>query len=540
VCNTRPVKRWLGLALLLLTAALAAAVVYTALQRRALSERAAAWIAEGMGVGPVSLEVTALGVYGVQIRNLSVGEPPDLSIERLSAVWVPEELTRMQLARLELEGMHLHARITDEGALSFGALDPALEGESTTPYPREVTLSDATIELATPQGTVSLEGVEGTIVPDVARLATGELQVAALRDHDVPARFPPVRLEIRAGPEGDKSLAIELEAETAEGRANVSGVGSLDPESMTGDLELSIGRLVLDPDGLRLGDLAPTFAAELPEMRGAISGTINARFGSDQTSPYSVTGEIQLDDLSLRREGTRLRGLDGRIRFAGPDPWRTAGEQQLHFSLLDLVGALRDGSVRFEATETRVDLASFECSWAGGRIETGGHFDLMNSEGGLAVELGDLDLSLVLKELAIADLTGTGRLSGVVALVLEGDSLRVSASFTASPDGGVIRYQPAAGAAARLGLSGDIAQVADALEDYHYEKLMFGLEGDLAGDVRMRVHLEGRNPAYEGGRPVHMNLTIEANVPATLLASRAASRMPEVLERKLRDRVRAR
>lgn len=91
----------------------------------------------------------------------------------------------------------------------------------------------------------------------------------------------------------------------------------------------------------------------------------------------------------------------------------------------------------------------------------------------------------------------------------------MGAALAAGRDGGVIHWKPAAGAAQRLGLTGDLAVVADALEDYHYETLQVGLEGDLAGDVRMRLSLKGNNPAYDGGRPVHLDLQVETNVPAT-------------------------
>jgi hypothetical protein len=535
------VKRFAGLALLLVVIALAGAATYAARERRQWAEHWALATAAEMGVGPVSLEVVELGFEGAQIRQVEIGEPPTLRIERLDFRWTPREIVRLQIARLTLTGARLEAAITDSGELSFGALDPALgsEGDGSFALPLEVVVTDASVELATPLGAVFFDGIDGRVTPDSSRLGTGELR-AEIHDQVTPNRFAPLQLEMRAAPHGERGLALELEVEAAGGGVHVSGTGSLIPAEGSGKLTLVLAPVALGPDGLSLQALSPAFAALLPAASGGMSGRLDVEVSAEPSAAYSVSGELALEDLSLERSGTRIEGLSGRIRFAGPDPWRTPGIQTVRFGLLDLVGALRDGTIRFAARGSEVHLDSFEAGWAGGRIATRGRFDPVNQNGGLTVEVTRIDLELLLKELDIADLTGTGHLSGAVPVVLAEGSLRVSAALAASAEGGVIHWQPAAGAAKRFGLAGDLALVADALEDYHYEELMIGLQGDLAGDVVMRLGLKGSNPAYEGGRPVHLNLEVEMNVPATLLASSAVSRMPEALERKLRERVRSR
>jgi hypothetical protein len=506
VCNTRRVKRPAGLVLLLAAVAVAVAVTWAVRERRSWAERWVLSVAEEWGVGPVHLEVAELDHAGARVLHLEVGDPVALRVEQLDLTWAPTEIARLQVDQLVLRGVTLRAALDDEGAISFGALDPLFEddGEGAFALPHEVTIADASLELATPLGAV------------------------------------PVRFEVRAEREGDAGVAFAFEAETEGGGVRTSGTGSLVPEAGTGRIEVVLAPVALGPDAVSPATLAPAFAAQLPAIRGGLSGRMSLGVGAEPTAAYSVSGELKLEALSLEHEGTRLEGLDGRIRFAGPDPWRTSGPQELRFARLDLVGPLRDGTVRFEARGTEVDLTSFEGRWAGGRVTTRGRFDAVNREGGFTVEVTGLALEALLKELDIADLAGTGHLSGTVPVVITKDALRVAAALAADPEGGVIRWQPAAGAAKRLGLTGDLALVADALENYHYEELRVGLTGDLAGDVQMRLGLKGSNPAYEGGRPVHLDLQVETNVPATLLASRAATRMPEALERRLRERALAR
>lgn len=538
MCNTRHVRRLAGLVLLLATIGVVGVVTYAIRERRVWAERWALSVAEEWGVGPVSLEVAELDHEGARIRRLEVGDPVTLSIDQLDFTWTPTEIGQLQIAQLALTGVHLRASITQDGALSFGALDPALEGESdgTLMLPREVTFSDARVDFATPLGAVSLDGIGGRVLPAAAGLGSGELE-ARLSDPATPQRFPPLRLEVRAASTGKDGITFDFGAETEDGGVHVSGAGSFAPESRTGELELTLAPVALGPEAVNLAKLAPAFASQLPTARGGISGHVKVRLRDEEKAPYSLSGELNLDGLDLERSETRLEGLDGKIRFAGPDPWHTPGKQELRFALLDLVGALHDGAIRFEARGTEVQLTSFEAGWAGGQVAIRGRFDVMNREGTMTVEVTQVDLEHLLNELDIADLSGTGRISGAMPLVLSGDELRVNAALAASPAGGLIRWRPAAGAAKRLGLTGDLAVVADALEDYHYEELKVGLEGDLAGDVVMQLGLKGSNPAYESGRPVHLDLQVETNVPATLLASRAATRIPEALERRLRERV---
>jgi len=38
------------------------------------------------------------------------------------------------------------------------------------------------------------------------------------------------------------------------------------------------------------------------------------------------------------------------------------------------------------------------------------------------------------------------------------------------------------------------------------------------GDLELQVHLEGKNPEWQAGKPVHLNLSLQENIP-TLLRS---------------------
>ena len=187
-------------------------------------------------------------------------------------------------------------------------------------------------------------------------------------------------------------------------------------------------------------------------------------------------------------------------------------------------------------TDRQLAVDAFECGFASGRLKGMGVFDPDRGHG-MALEIDGVDLGELLAVLEISDLSATGTISGVVPLYSEGDALRIAASLAAAPAGGTIRYLPVAGAAARLGVAGDLGMLAEALEDFHYDALSMGLEGDLVGDAVLRASVRGRNPSVEDGRPIHLNLRVETHLPSLLLGASASTRLPDVLERRLRDRV---
>jgi hypothetical protein len=86
-------------------------------------------------------------------------------------------------------------------------------------------------------------------------------------------------------------------------------------------------------------------------------------------------------------------------------------------------------------------------------------------------------------------------------------------------------------------MGGDVEVLVGALEELHYTKLELALDGALSGDVQVRLAIDGRNPRYERGRPVELRVKVDTNLPALLRGSRSITGVPEVIERRLRDRV---
>ncbi|MDH3686848.1 MAG: hypothetical protein OEP95_11520, partial [Myxococcales bacterium] len=296
-------KRIVGLVLVLLAIALAIALGHAVRERRAYAEQWALSVFADLGVGPVRLEVTDVGPEGATVRGLEVGDPVTLSVDQLEFTWRPSEIARFEISELAVTGLHLKASADENGDLSFGALDPAFEGEgdgSLAALPRTVRLADSRVELATPFGGVSFHDIAGTLAPDPDLLGTGELR-ASLHDTASPERFSPVELDIRAEPSDIAGVALEVSARLLGGAVAVSGTGFAMLESGTGELDLALAPVAFGPGAVQLAALAPAFAAQLPIARGRVSGRLQLRTSEHESEPFTVAGDLHIDGLDLER-----------------------------------------------------------------------------------------------------------------------------------------------------------------------------------------------------------------------------------------------
>jgi hypothetical protein len=58
--------------------------------------------------------------------------------------------------------------------------------------------------------------------------------------------------------------------------------------------------------------------------------------------------------------------------------------------------------------------------------------------------------------------------------------------------------------------------IVDALSNFQYHILDVTSDYKPGGDLSLQVHLEGENPDWQSGQPIHLNLNLEENIPALL------------------------
>jgi hypothetical protein len=448
--------------------------------------------------------------------------------------------TPQGVARLRADGRAEIGALGPDGALvlraELGASRAALRLElGGAANESRVTVQDgsAAFELAG-IGPVAVEGLEGMVrLPPEPLYAT--LRAGSIRT----AQTGPLEVLLDVGEPDPKRAAargipFQLGVKIAGGRVRVDVPGQLQTAPFA--LEASVDHtLSFAEGGVQPADLWPGAAALLERAVGDVA--VKARLTAGG-GPLRLTAHVESQALDLVSvTGVPLEGLAFAADLTGPSPLRTQ-EHVLTFRSANLIGPFENGTVRWKLEGTRLEVLAADWTYAGGRLTTAGPFELGAKEWPFTVDARGVSLEALLAQLEIADLSGSGSLSGALPLVYDGTRLRVeNGVLTAEPPGGVVRYAPASAAPGSLGLGGDVDVLAGALEDFHYDRLRLELSGALDGDVTLGLEIDGKNPRYEGGRPVELNVKVDTHLPALLRASRSVSGVPDVIERRLRGRV---
>jgi hypothetical protein len=281
----------------------------------------------------------------------------------------------------------------------------------------------------------------------------------------------------------------------------------------------------------------PLAAAVIPawtEIYDLDSGQIDAALKLSWLSFNEVLAELvlKLNTVTGHYDSYQASGITGELDFtaahiADADSW------QLHESFVQL-GQLNVG--------VPVSNLKFKVAWSGDRAQVtnasaallGGQatatdfvYNLAAGSSELTLALQNLDLADVLA-LEGDDIMGSGRLNGTLPIVVNNSQVTINeGSVAAAPPGGSIRLTPSlSGPSGQPGL--DFALLA--LKDFNYSELNTEINYAENGDLQLAVHLKGRNPAIEDGRPIHYNLNIAENVPVLLESLRLQDQVTERIE----------
>ena len=363
----------------------------------------------------------------------------------------------------------------------------------------------------------------------------GELILEELRDESEVPRFTPLSGNARFSGSSSQ-LDVAGRVHDSLQRLGVGLKATADLESGTGELELLLDPLEFEPGGVQPAQLAPLLADWVEDASGEVEGRLSARFEAGRSS---LRGELALRELDFSVGAATFQGINGTFAVVGPDPLTTPEEQLLSIALIDLGLPLVDGLVAFRLDPGGViQVREAHWSWAGGTISTAATtLDPAADVNELRLEASNVDMARLLAQLDLEGLSGTGTVSGSIPLVRRGDQVHVQGALLAAhPPGGTLRYQPAT-AVESVGRSqpGSMGVALKALSDFRYESLELQLDGDTRGEMKLRIHLRGANPNFQGGRTVEFNVNLEAHLSDLVKAGIASYRVPEVIEQRLRD-----
>lgn len=135
------------------------------------------------------------------------------------------------------------------------------------------------------------------------------------------------------------------------------------------------------------------------------------------------------------------------------------------------------------------------------------------------LKITGIDLTRVM---AIADQDNielTGKVDGVIPIALENSSIVIrNASLDTRKPGGVLRYIEGSSIDKKIKEADVLSplNIAKVLENYHYNSIALAFDYAKNGDLSLTTKIKGQNPDFQNGRPIHLNINLNDNIPKLL------------------------
>jgi Dicarboxylate transport len=368
-------------------------------------------------------------------------------------------------------------------------------------------ITDADVRL--PDERLHASGISGKVSAGSAKLL-----VSRLEDTATARRFQPISIDLRV-PETRPDLKFIADVSTASGRATLRVQGSYDSARHVALAELTLPRLVLDPETLRPTDVSPLLA-----VAGQASGAIEAGAHLYWRSAKGISGDVRLlfDDVSLSSPHVRVDGLDGEVKLREISPPATTGLQTLRAREIHPGVLLSDATLRWalepmkDGRGSRLRIDRFRAGFADGRITVDDTvFDPHAATNTIVFHLEGLDLAKLFAIANVEGVGGSGRLSGAIPVAARPGSVAIPGGELAAK-GGVLQVRSQQVASLLSGGGQSVKLLLDALHDFHYDELTVTVEKAFEGEAAVRLQLAGQNPVVMNGQPFRINLNLTGNL----------------------------
>jgi len=284
-----------------------------------------------------------------------------------------------------------------------------------------------------------------------------------------------------------------------------------------------------------------------PELVSFTSGRLSSKidFSLPSTGPFKLSFNGSADGLNGIVNRSELKNLE--VQFNAQLTGQTLKLVIPNLTIEQLdpgipLGSLQLTNANYQATVK--DLLHGAADWQ--RVQANvlngkawldaQQLDLKRTEK-LVLHVEGLELQELFKIYPAEGLAGTGIIDGQLPIHIErGSVLYIEAGQLQARQPGVLQFH--SDKIRALGESNPAMRiVADALEDFHFNLLHSALSYDQSGKLLLNVRLEGRNPDVEKGRPIHLNINLEEDIPALLASIQLSGQVSEIIQKRIRERL---
>lgn len=341
----------------------------------------------------------------------------------------------------------------------------------------------------------------------------------------------------------DSTLSIKQQTVSFDAKATLPGANTA---TAKGRHNLSTGRgsAVLAVPAFRMTPGGGEFRALAPSISGSASasgidiqsGTVSAdaRLVWNKKSIHA-TGTVAIENINFAdpSSGTSVEGLTANIRLDQIIPPRTPAGQTIRIKRIGAGVALNDLLLRFALIEgttaaiPAVQIDTFRTAFAGGILSIAP--TVLDSEAGASqatIKVERVDLAALLSAVGLENISGTGRLSGIIPVSTAGAAVGITGGRLATSEPGVLRIRSEAAKRALAQGGMEVTLMLSALEDFRYETLTLEIEKETAGEGCVILRTRGQNPAVRDGQPFVINLTLSGNVDGLAAVLAQALELP--------------
>jgi len=323
---------------------------------------------------------------------------------------------------------------------------------------------------------------------------------------------------------------------TMPGSSLVSAKGSHDLSTGAGTAFVSLPSLQMTSDGAVFRALAPF----LPNYKVS-SGSLQAKTKVTWNDKgFSGAAAANIQDISIvdNTSGMSIDGLTADISFKEIMPLRTHPSQTVTIKKIMAGAPLDNLALRFalvEGTAPKIPalkIESFNFQFASGQISVAPTVvDTEAASSHVAIKVRNIDLSALFDTIGLKDVSGTGRLSGVIPITMAGETVSIRGGRLAAAGPGVLRIVSETVKQTLAQGGPEVALMLSALEDFHYKKLSLKIGKKATGRGRIVLHTKGQNPAVRNGQPFIINLNLSGNVDRIAAVAAQAFQLPSAVVR---------